>query len=82
MDAKEKLIQGKISQSDKSEGNHKKIIFQTGEKVFLKKEGTNKLDMINDGRYEVIQELGSNILINKLNKVELVHKNRTIQFRE
>lgn len=74
----EKLIRNKTLQSQKSKDNCKTIEYDTGHKVFLKKQDTSKLEMINEGPYEVIQDLGSNVLINKKGKVEMVHKNRTI----
>lgn len=80
-EARERLVESKIKQNTESEQNVKKITFQTGQKIFLKKEGIKKLELINEGPFEVIQDLGANILINRNSKVELVHKNRTILYK-
>lgn len=81
-DVNEKLLRNKTTLSNKSVEKGKVIIFEKGQKVFLRKHDTTKLDMINEGPYEVIQDLGPNILIKKKDKIEAVHKNRTILYKE
>lgn len=81
-DARQILIDNKMQQNAKSQNVAKKIMFRENQKVFLKKEDTTKLDNINEGPFEVIQDLGPNILINKDGKLETVHKKRAILFKE
>lgn len=53
------------------------IKYQENDLILLKNETGRKLDVIFEGPYRVIQDLGCNVKINKNNKTELVHKNRT-----
>lgn len=81
-DARQTLIQNKVQQSEQSQKGLKRIVFQEKQKVFLKREDTSKLDDVNEGPFEVIEDLGPNIIILRNGRIETVHKNRSILFKE
>lgn len=81
-DAKQKLLDKKITLSNKSGETLKKMKFEEKQRIFVKKEKTKKLENLNEGPYEVIQDMGSNILIRKNGKIEQIHKNRAILFKD
>lgn len=81
-DARQTLMQNKIRQCEESNKEVKKIVFQNSQKVFIKRCDVSKLEDINEGPFDVVQDLGPNILIKRNGKFETIHKNRTILFKD
>ena len=71
-----------MQRREDSQKELKNIIFQKEQNIFIKKEDTAKLEDVNEGPFRVIQDLGPNVLIEKNGKIETVHKNRTILFKD
>lgn len=55
-------------------------IFEVGDRLLIRKEGSNKLQALYDGPFEVIAIHGPNLYIKKGNITDEIHSNRAILF--
>lgn len=56
------------------------VTYNKDDLVLVKSERTKKLDNIFEGPYIVLEDMGPNVKIQKQNKIELIHKDRTKLF--
>lgn len=79
-DARNNLIRSKETRKHVYDKKCNPITYKINDLVLIKNECTKKLDNIFEGPYRVLEDMGSNVKINKNDKVELVHKDRTKLF--
>ncbi|KAG7301395.1 hypothetical protein JYU34_014336 [Plutella xylostella] len=76
-EARKNLVASKVERKQKYDESIKPVKYNKDDLILIKNEGGNKLDTIWIGPYVVIQDNSPNVIINKDNKIETVHKNRT-----
>lgn len=79
-DAFQHLIESKNKRKLLYDEKINPITYKTGDLILVKNESGNKLDNIYEGPYTVIEDISPNVKINKNDKIDVIHKNRTKLF--
>lgn len=79
-DARNNLVLSKEKQKQYYDKTTNPIVYEKDSLILVKNETGRKLHPLYEGPYIVIEDLGCNVKIQKNNKYEIVHKNRTKMF--
>lgn len=81
-DAKNNLINSKIKRKENYDKVSKQINYKVGDKVLVRNETGNKLEMLYKGPYRIEKVESPNVVIKLDNKLVKIHKNRIKWYQE